>query len=541
MTVAAIRAMEGCRRRGAGVERLPCDTGGRPPRSAARCGVLAAVLAAAVCAGAERKLSREDFAQLFNGKLVQADKTGSIGLVYDFSDPLQFEDFSDYVPPKRPKEGLALDEKILVAHKGRFEGDITLAMKIDAGGGPCQVFVFLDPTADEGYVFLFGVKDDTGASRSWNGVGKYRRGREPDLIYQGSIGTWQRKSYSIDISRKGETLEMKLDKRVIIKTKDKTYKSGQIAFNGDFVLRRLSVTGRLNLAWCDKALSGDLALDSSEATEALMRQYLEGIGDVGPMTPELRLQGLMPAWETVFRKASEHYRVVTNVSDAQAERYARLGDAMYAMYAKVFPGNVDASQASMIVVFKTREEFVKFGAPEQVLGFYYPSSRNLFLFDHVNPTITQMVLLHEGFHQYLHLLVEKPPLWFNEGMASYFETATLEKDGFRIGAPSLRLRRLATMLEKGSPPPLSEFVAITDEEFRDPQSLPDNYAMAWGLCHFFVHFEKGKYRPALNNYFQALRRGVSSEEACAKLLLPLNWKKIEEEWRTYILALYRTR
>jgi len=502
-------------------------------------GVFLAALAAAACAGAERKLTREDFTQLFKGKLAQAGQTGNVALSYEFLDPLQLEDFPGYVPPKRPREGLVLAEETLVEHKGHFDGDIAMDMRIEAGGGPCRVFVFLDQTADAGYVFLFGVKDDTGASRSWNVVGKYRRGQQIDIIYRGSIGPWQRKAYSIAISRKGEGLEMKLDNRVIIKTKDKTYKSGRIAFSGDYVIRRLSLTGRLNLAWCDKALSGEAAADSP-ALEELVKRYVEGVADLGPLTPELRLQALMPAWKDVFRKTTEHYDVVTNVSDAHAERYAQLADAMYAMYATIFPARVEPAPPSMVVVFKTREEFLKFGAPENTLGFYYPASRNLFLLDHVNPTITQMVLLHEGFHQYLHLLIEKPPLWFNEGMASYFETATLEKKSFTVGTPSLRLRRLAAMLQKRSSPPLREFVTITDEEFRDPESVPDNYALAWGLCHFFLHCENGKYRKVLHAYFQALRRGASHEETASKHLVPLlRSKTLEDEWEKYILDLYK--
>lgn len=110
-----------------------------------------------------------------------------------------------------------------------------------------------------------------------------------------------------------------------------------------------------------------------------------------------------------------------------------------------------------------------------------------------------------------------------------------------VGAPGLRLRVLATLLEKGSPPPLAKFVTFTDADFKDPDSIGTNYALAWGLCHFFVHFEKGKYRQALNSYFQALRRGATHEEADSKALRPLNWNKIEDEFRGYILELYRKR
>jgi len=104
-------------------------------------------------------------------------------------------------------------------------------------------------------------------------------------------------------------------------------------------------------------------------------------------------------------------------------------------------------------------------------------------------------LWHEASHQYTALAagMDEPPLWLNEGMASYFEGAVLDADGeVYIGRPSIsRMRDLHGILEKNKNV-LRDTIEATDW-------MPaEQYAVAWGLVYYLTELVDplGKRFPA---------------------------------------------
>ena len=103
-------------------------------------------------------------------------------------------------------------------------------------------------------------------------------------------------------------------------------------------------------------------------------------------------------------------------------------------------------------------------------------------------------LLHEGTHQFIHLgagyrVPRQPPatpprltlpLWLNEGLASYYETAFVTPDLLQTGHPDpARLAELQEALRRGQVPALGR---TFNKRYGEPFASLD-YAIAWGVVY----------------------------------------------------------
>lgn len=104
-------------------------------------------------------------------------------------------------------------------------------------------------------------------------------------------------------------------------------------------------------------------------------------------------------------------------------------------------------------------------------------------------------LLHEGTHQFVHLVAGCPvprghgdntgvrlaiPLWLNEGLAAYYEGAFVTPDRLEAGrvAP-LRLKQLQQALRRGRAPSVGSLMA----KHYGASFAPVDYATAWGIVY----------------------------------------------------------
>ena len=143
------------------------------------------------------------------------------------------------------------------------------------------------------------------------------------------------------------------------------------------------------------------------------------------------------------------------------------------------------------------------------------------------------VLAHEGTHQFITLvtkLTHQPPLWFHEGLATYFETASWEKGKLTLGALNReRLSALAPMCSEGRFAPMIPLRhLLAAREF-----TPLHYAEAWSFVYFLLRAEDGRNADVLNRYFILIQQREDPVKAFAKAFrAPLD--KVEKAWRTYV-------
>ena len=188
------------------------------------------------------------------------------------------------------------------------------------------------------------------------------------------------------------------------------------------------------------------------------------------------------------------------------------------------------------------------GAPEGVVGWYYPLTRELhFFYDRNRHRFTLDVMFHEGNHMLTHMIDEKVlyPAWINEGMAEYFGASRWDPATKKMTVGHLQSARLAVIEDE-----------IDDGKWQELEPLmragrisAKEYAWAWSFCHFLLSTER--YEKNFRKFYLALARSSSVEkttimlaykviepdeviEALKRHLRIKDLKALEQEWHAYV-------
>ncbi|MCH2581444.1 MAG: DUF1570 domain-containing protein, partial [Planctomycetes bacterium] len=197
----------------------------------------------------------------------------------------------------------------------------------------------------------------------------------------------------------------------------------------------------------------------------------------------------------------------------------------------------------MLVRFMDSENtYEQVGGDPRMAGFYNPGSGYL--------VIKQMpfyalvpVVYHEAFHQYLHSFVGdvRIPIWFNEGMAVYFEGMQRDEKSKTKGlSPKLikrgKIRMVKDAINTRTQIPLETLLKVTHEEFHDKENEALYYSQSFAVMFYFMQLSRGK---AAINYMKELKKTGDPEAANTKLFgkKMKNLKKIESHWKNYIRKL----
>lgn len=174
-------------------------------------------------------------------------------------------------------------------------------------------------------------------------------------------------------------------------------------------------------------------------------------------------------------------------------------------------------------------------------GYFSPSSgflvlRQLPFFD-LMPTA-----YHEAFHQYLQAYIGADvaiPLWFNEGLAVYFEGMQKDKASKRLDYRKIdnrRMIRLKEALFTRSALPLEKLISATADEFHEKDKEELYYSQSFAFVYFLMQAMGGK---PVFQYAQELKKTKDPKGAEAKIFGKdrKNLKKIEQTWKQYVLGL----
>ena len=129
---------------------------------------------------------------------------------------------------------------------------------------------------------------------------------------------------------------------------------------------------------------------------------------------------------------------------------------------------------------------------------------------------------HEGFHQYLDRLMRSPPLWFNEGLAEYFEVARVVRGKWTLG---LRNKRHTRWVPKDAAE-LHDFLYLDAKTFMTGAAR--NYGRAWSFVHFLRH-GKPKHKKLFRRFWKAFKTGLSNRAAINQVLQDVSLEKLRDE------------
>lgn len=143
------------------------------------------------------------------------------------------------------------------------------------------------------------------------------------------------------------------------------------------------------------------------------------------------------------------------------------------------------------------------------------------------------------FHDYAHFLVDNEigrtnaPVWFNEGLAEYYELSEIEVDR-RITLGVVNDEHLH-LLRQNNLIPFESFFNFNDYSLHLQSNENEQifYAQAWALVHYLLQSNNGARNPQFNKFVDFIRSGKSSKEAF-KEAFQINFAALERELAEYI-------
>ncbi len=159
----------------------------------------------------------------------------------------------------------------------------------------------------------------------------------------------------------------------------------------------------------------------------------------------------------------------------------------------------------------------KVGA-SNAMSYYDPRTRDVVMWFDETMTHDQLqaLIAHELTHAYMDIVNEcLGPLWFQEGMAEYFQHFTWVNGRLEPGA--INEVELANLMSEGGPIPIEEFVKVPRSRMYGPE-FKRLYAQAWTVVHFLAEYEPEVIKELLQRQ-------------------PINVHGLDREWQSHLRAM----
>ncbi len=258
--------------------------------------------------------------------------------------------------------------------------------------------------------------------------------------------------------------------------------------------------------------------------------------------PEITKKWPALPWSAAIEYQTPHYYIKTNTSHSAARAIGELMEQALPLYCKLLNSQPNKLPQLGINAYATEKKYaavaVQLGLPAHATTGLYsplpPAAIHLYCHGRGTPCRT---LLHEGLHQVVDqgARFQVPPaaatllsparrqlisipLWLNEGLAAYMESAISVNGKLEAGrVNSARLKQLKKMIRKKQCPSLTTVLSKT---YGDPLTSRD-YAVFWGLVYFLKHSPPQQFAGStaasgpqrLHRYLEACRTGFYADPA----------------------------
>ncbi|MHC4201750.1 MAG: DUF1570 domain-containing protein, partial [Planctomycetota bacterium] len=242
---------------------------------------------------------------------------------------------------------------------------------------------------------------------------------------------------------------------------------------------------------------------------------------------------------------SNHYYVLTTTGAVHARKVAARMDGIFREYQRRLVFKEKITEKFVVKVYGSQSEYLAQGGPPGSAAYFHQMKRELVGFKQRTEDLLFRSLYHEGMHQFLMFYVPNPPIWFNEGLAKYFENAKYMRGARSSSALQYRVGKKDTLLSmsakraatQGRLVPLRKLTGMSKREFYNPVSRHLNYSQAWALTHFMIEGGNPLLKKLWKDYFFALRDGATQEEANKKTFGKLNPRLLESLFKKYVMRL----
>ncbi|MBN2714004.1 MAG: hypothetical protein JXR97_16415 [Planctomycetes bacterium] len=239
-------------------------------------------------------------------------------------------------------------------------------------------------------------------------------------------------------------------------------------------------------------------------------------------------------WKNAYKVNSLHYTVVTNTTYNAGKFISDVMEMLFLRYKDIFGAQFARIPRMTVNAYSSRQEYDeianKYGFQSGVTGGFYTTHGNGAIhipYVNINGQHPVKTLFHEGTHQFVHDVIDykvpfqlksivpaelhvlpSVPIWLNEGLATYMETADYDGETIEIGKVNPgRLYQLQLMIKRKVMPPLRE---VLSRRFGQPFSA-EHYAVAWGLVYSMRHNwdvdKREQARKKLSQYIDSASKG----------------------------------
>jgi hypothetical protein len=197
-----------------------------------------------------------------------------------------------------------------------------------------------------------------------------------------------------------------------------------------------------------------------------------------------------------------------------------------------------------VIILRTQREYAHFArqyigqGSEFSSGMFIPSLELLLILENKDSEQTYETLFHEAFHQFLRRYVKNPPMWLNEGLATYFGTARPTKSGLVFDHRNDHWDICRKLISSGQAIQPIDLVRASRSEFYDNSAMNVRwggrplrrsfayYAQSYTLIHTLL--SGAQSRETLQNYVRdlaaddgrrtnAITKRYFDEDRCARL------------------------
>jgi hypothetical protein len=292
----------------------------------------------------------------------------------------------------------------------------------------------------------------------------------------------------------------------------------------------------------------------------------------GQWLPADQVMKFRAQWVNAWEVETEHYLVRTNSSLERGAAFAEKLEKLYAIFFRLFAGffsprdqlallfdapnrrtafgKIDppdrrAPKRFRVHFYRSPDEYMQALRPhvksglEISTGMYLPNTRIAYFY--VHEQMDEATVIHEATHQLFSESREHPHgagtqgnYWVIEGIACYMESFRDRGDHVELGhwdTPRLKIGR-ARILDGQQYLPIEKLVRMEMEHFQGP-AVYALYSQSACLCHFLMHYDRGRYRDAFVRFLEEVYLGRADAQTLAHLL-QLDYPEMERQFREHL-------
>lgn len=234
-----------------------------------------------------------------------------------------------------------------------------------------------------------------------------------------------------------------------------------------------------------------------------------------------------------FKQINGRYCIVQvkDISTEEAEQILRHMDRLMEEFLKLYEYPF-GTQKCFITVYGLKKDFDRVAKQEDLENagaFSYRRGINHYAVTYYSEGLYP-TLNHETFHLFIDNIFKKDaPIWFNEGMACYYETCALIGNRFESNRVNkARLYTAKEALHSKEWPKAKDLVRFSWKEFHGTNETV-NYAVSWAL----IYYLRNKDEDAFKEFVRDMVLGKSFSTNIRRNY-NMDLKQMEDDWRRYI-------